>query len=1068
MIKTVISETAHFTHIFHVADIHIRLTKRHEEYREVFDKLYKEVEKTPATTLVCILGDVVHNKIDLSPECVQLVKDFLYNVSQLRPTVLVAGNHDTNLTNRNRLDSLSPIVDAINHSNLYYLKESGLYAFGNICINNYSVFDSPDKYIKGEDIPKATRNTYQHFVVLYHGPVDNSMTDIGFRIVNKAVTVDLFNGHDIALLGDIHKRQDLQSYDETTDKPAIHYPGSLIQQNHGEALTDHGYTLWNLKERTRNCVDIPNDYGFFTVVMDKGQIISDLTNIPKKARIQFQLFETIASEVKAATTKLRSLTEIVETSFSKLENGSSTVKPLVQSNVLLGDISNRDYQIKLITEYLTNRLNVTDQAFIDKVIAVNDIANNAIKKDDFARNVRWKPIRFEWDNMFSYGEGNVIDFTKMKEVIGLFAANASGKSTILSALTFCIFDKCDRDFKAANILNVQKSSFRCKLEFELNGVRHFITREGKADRKGAVKVNVRFWKLENDQEVDLHGEDRDATNAVIRDYLGTYDDFILTSLSIQSGKNNGSVIDMGNTDRKDLLAQFMGLSIFDRLYNEANKRYNELAAQLKVYQNIDYAKIIEELSKSIEANQSLYNETQTQIEAVKVKQAEAQQKVVDETKNLIKIDGNIPPLEVSQANKVKLETAIKETQATIQTAEKDLKATQEILTPLEDLIKQLEDKKITEAYKEHQALILKRLKIQNEITQKKNEVVHKVEKVNRKKSHKYDPNCQFCISNAGNIITDADKAEAELKDDKIEAEKLVAALNTIEAQVAASAWASTEYDNYNKQLAYRNRVKDSVIKLNEKVNRLQGDLKLYEEKLKKTEEDIVLYNKNKDAWITNEEVNKKIQALKLQLSNVETELKAKTKVLMDANAKVVSFKTRIGELEKEIEKSKKTEQEFKVYEIYSQAVCRDGIPFHVITMTVPEIEREVNSILSQITEFTAKFETDGKNVIPYIVYDDKKWLMSLTSGMERFTLSLAIRVALINISNLPRPNFLVIDEGFGVLDAENLATMQSLFSFLKSNFEFIMIVSHLEALRDMVDKQMEITKDNGFSKVNFV
>ena len=144
MIKTVISDTAHFTHIFHVADIHIRLTKRHEEYREVFAKLYKEVENTPATTLVCILGDVVHNKIDLSPECVQLVKDFLYNVAQLRPTVLVAGNHDTNLTNRNRLDSLSPIVDAINHSNLFYLKESGLYAFGNVCINNYSVFDSPD------------------------------------------------------------------------------------------------------------------------------------------------------------------------------------------------------------------------------------------------------------------------------------------------------------------------------------------------------------------------------------------------------------------------------------------------------------------------------------------------------------------------------------------------------------------------------------------------------------------------------------------------------------------------------------------------------------------------------------------------------------------------------------------------------------------------------------------------------------------------------------------------------------------------------------------------------------
>ena len=92
--------------------------------------------------------------------------------------------------------------------------------------------------------------------------------------------------------------------------------------------------------------------------------------------------------------------------------------------------------------------------------------------------------------------------------------------------------------------------------------------------------------------------------------------------------------------------------------------------------------------------------------------------------------------------------------------------------------------------------------------------------------------------------------------------------------------------------------------------------------------------------------------------------------------------------------------------------------------------------------------------------------MSLTSGFERFALSLAIRVSLINISNLPRPNFLVIDEGFGVLDAENLSSMHILFSYLKSNFDFIMIISHLEPLRDMVDMYLEITKDNGFSKIN--
>ena len=116
-----------FSHIVHLSDIHIRLTKRHEEYKEVFSRLFDKILKTPLTTAIFVIGDVVNSKIDLSPECVDLAADFLFELASLRPTVLVAGNHDTNLTNRNRMDSLTPIVDALNHPSLFYLKKSGLY-----------------------------------------------------------------------------------------------------------------------------------------------------------------------------------------------------------------------------------------------------------------------------------------------------------------------------------------------------------------------------------------------------------------------------------------------------------------------------------------------------------------------------------------------------------------------------------------------------------------------------------------------------------------------------------------------------------------------------------------------------------------------------------------------------------------------------------------------------------------------------------------------------------------------------------------------------------------------------
>ena len=87
--------------------------------------------------------------------------------------------------------------------------------------------------------------------------------------------------------------------------------------------------------------------------------------------------------------------------------------------------------------------------------------------------------------------------------------------------------------------------------------------------------------------------------------------------------------------------------------------------------------------------------------------------------------------------------------------------------------------------------------------------------------------------------------------------------------------------------------------------------------------------------------------------------------------------------------------------------------------------------------------------------------------MERFISALAIRVALISVSNLPRPDFLAIDEGFGVLDSENLNSLAMLFDYLKGQFKFLMIISHIDAMRDIMDVLVEIKKENGYRFKSF-
>ena len=109
---------------------------------------------------------------------------------------------------------------------------------------------------------------------------------------------------------------------------------------------------------------------------------------------------------------------------------------------------------------------------------------------------------------------------------------------------------------------------------------------------------------------------------------------------------------------------------------------------------------------------------------------------------------------------------------------------------------------------------------------------------------------------------------------------------------------------------------------------------------------------------------------------------------------------------------------------------------------------------------------DGKNILTFINYGiDNKWPIEMTSGMEKFISSLAIRASLINVSNLPRPNFLAIDEGFGNLDSENLNSMFSLFDYLKTEFDFMLVISHIDVMRDMVDDLIEISRKGQLSKV---
>ena len=68
-------------HIHHFADIHIRNLKRHKEYRQVFQKVYSKLKENRDNSIIVLAGDIVHAKLDMSPELIDLTSDFFTKLS---------------------------------------------------------------------------------------------------------------------------------------------------------------------------------------------------------------------------------------------------------------------------------------------------------------------------------------------------------------------------------------------------------------------------------------------------------------------------------------------------------------------------------------------------------------------------------------------------------------------------------------------------------------------------------------------------------------------------------------------------------------------------------------------------------------------------------------------------------------------------------------------------------------------------------------------------------------------------------------------------------------------------
>lgn len=1051
--------------IAHISDTHVKLLKDHDIYLNIFDKILK-ILKEEKPDIIVHTGDLFHNKTNLTPEAIKVAGDFLNNLANISPTYIIAGNHDMNLKNESRLDSISPVVDFLNNQNIFYFKKAEEKNIANnICLSGLVINDSENW--------KKPSNSNNINIALYHGAIAGVSTDIGYTMEHSDHDLSVFEGFDYALLGDIHLANQIV---DTEGK--CRYAGSTIQQNHGET-DDKGFLIWEIEDKnTFNVrhISIPNPKPFFTVHLDEdGEFVEQ--TVPINARLR------LVAETNLPLQTIRKAVDVAKVKFSP-DSVTFVNKATERIDISehVQEVDNEDLrdiniQQNLIREYLKDFK--LDETMLDKVYVLNKKYNQVIEEsEEVTRNVKWSLKRLEWNNLFNYGTGNSINFDKLEGVVGIFGKNFSGKSSIIDSLLWTMQNSVSKNVrKNVNIINQNRKDASAKAELVVGNSLYTIERTAEKYTKKLAgeetleaKTDVWFSKcdisdpgecVEGDRG-NLNGLDRNETDKNIRRVFGTLEDFLFTSMASQLGSLD--FINEGSTRRKEILAKFLDLDIFAKKHKLANNDTVELKAALKRLEGRDFEKEINEiLARSAEAKQLAENQS-AECELLKkdisdladsIKSVEVEIASMPKI-DVIDIDATKQSLEKIDNDILSLQKLIAENAEFVAEKQKALENANNIIASIE--IEELNKKKsiVTEKNNELNKLLRELNDVEKDISrdQKAIKILDEVPCGDK------FPTCKFLID------------AFQKKDELGEKTELVKILNHKKTDIQ-SAITELAPDEIEKTIATRNTVLEKIRNIenvisNKKLQSEQSNGKIITSQglIEKLENKIENYYKNEETAIKLRELTTKKNTLtseKTGLSNKLSECEANVLKLYKECGSLEQKCTTLEELKAELAKVR---GEYAAVAMFERAMHSNGISYDIIRKKLPVINEEIAKVLSNIVEFEIYFEDDGKKLdilIKHPKYEARP--IELCSGAEKNLAATAIRLALIKVSSLPQSDLFILDEPATSLDEENMEGFIRIIDMLKTQFKTIILISHLDALKDVADIQIMIDKVDGYAHV---
>jgi len=854
----------------------------------------------------------------------------------------------------------------------------------------------------------------------------------------------------------------------------IKYSGSAIQQNYGEH-PEKGFLLWKIRGNDDFDVDfhnIPASKPFVTVdwTGSVDSVMKKIKKLPKGARFRIRTDELIPQqEIKKLYAAIRDTMDPTEIVFKNQHTfDAHAINITDDQTAVKDDLRLPETHIRLFDEFFVDNVHVSDDDRKQMALLLREYVSGFALDDVNHRNTRWSIKNFTFDNLFSYGRRNEIDFTKLSGITGVFAPNRAGKSSIVGALMYTLFNATDRgSLKNLHVINARKGHARGRVILSIAGRDYYIERQSvrhtikkTADEHAVTHVNFGEWDSSANLPLatgELNGLARVDTDKMIRRYIGTHDDFLMTSFASQGALNR--FIEAGSAQRKQLLSRFLGLDIFDVMHERAKKAYLIISsklhnvpeeswipeiARLKDIRSAAESAIASSDEQLLELREEL-NELHVQLKIampdsiVVQEDVDAQKAVVD------RLDGYLGE------NRQKLD----ECKALRAKHKKDMTAVQRILRKI-DIERAKSD---ADKLDELNAMIMRKKQAQEHEQRVYERMAKSISNLEGIPCGDSFPACKFIKDS---VIDRQGMSEQKLKIDECADDINVLTALCVKIMKNDPALIIKKFD---QSIADQLKLEREIATTNEQMGRLRltkKDLthkrRIASKKLEKLRCDVV------------DTIDKRVLEFKRQINVLDGSIAELDNKRMNAAKQLGHAKSELKRMHTEFREWQALRAELRTYELFIKAVNKRGIPTLILRKLVPMINREIAAILQGVVDFTVTIEApdQGNAINIYLDYGDSKRILEAGSGMEKMVSSLAIRVALTNVSSLPKTDTLIIDEGFGVLDETNVEACSRLLVSLKRWFKNIIAITHVDGIKDVADNLIEITNDEKDSKVVYI